>query len=260
MANNSNGSSKRLVSTIGYQYFGRGADGSDKSLSVAYLENNISIGIFSMLPASQQTDRSKFDYNSGHTIYLRGKQAKILARVLRKAAKAISEGELLEPRAISSAGNLIEVASGTHYDMPEGLVIAIYNNINPDKTAEAPATFMFSNEKLIANYDHKSGSYNDDIIDADVDYFIDQLTEFAKGITNAKAHCIKKEFDYNMNRFATRQLEICRALNINIESPIKSRNDWSGGSNYRSQTQSGYNSQHATAISTDDLMNEIAGM
>lgn len=256
MANN--GTTKRLVSTIGYQYFGKGADGSDKSLSVSYLENNISIGIFSMLPASQQTDRSKFDYNSGHTIYLRGKQAKVLSRVIKKACKSMAEGEVFEPRAISSAGNLIEVASAEHYGMSGGLAIAIYNNIKPDKTTDAPATFMFSNEKLIANYDHTSGSYSDDLIDADVDYFIDQLTEFAKGITGAKAHCIKKEFDYNMNKFASRQIEMCRALNINIESPIKARNDWSGGSSYnRSQTQSGYSNQHATSINTDDLMSEI---
>ena len=245
MSNNTTG--KRLVSTIGYQYFGKGSDGSDKSLSV---------GIFSMLPASQQTDKNKFDYNSGHTIYLRGKQAKILARLIKKAAKDISSGESFEPSAISSAGNLIEVASGDHYGMTNGIAIAVYNKINPDKTCGDPATFLFSNEKLITNYDHKTGSYEDGIIDSDVDYFIDQLTEFAKGITNAKAHCIKKEFDFNMNRFASRQIEMCRALNINIESPIRARNDWSGGNNYKSPTQSGYSSSAAN-MSTDDLMNEI---
>lgn len=249
--------SKKLVSTIGYQYFGKGSDGSDKSLSVAYLENNISIGIFSMLPASQQTERNKFDYSSGHTIYLRGKQAKILARVIKKACKNIANGESVEPNAISSAGNLIEIATGDHYGMPGGIAIAIYNKINPDKTCGEPATFLFSNEKLIKNYDNKTGDYEDEFIDSDIDYFVDQLTEFAKGITNAKAHCIKKEFDFNISRFASRQIEMCRALNINIESPIKSRNDWSGGSSYKSPTQSGYSNQNVATMSTEDLMNEI---
>lgn len=256
MANN-NG--KRLVSTIGYQYFGKGKDGSDKSLSVSYLENTISIGIFSMLPPSQQTDKSKFDYASGSTIYLRGKQAKILARLLKKAVKDLANGDVIEPNAISSAGNLIEVASGERYGMANGIAIGIYNNINPDKTCGEAATFLFSSEKLISNYDNLSGKYNDTYIDSDVDYLIDQLTEFAKGITNAKAHCVKKEFDFNMNKFASRQIEICRALNINFESPIRSRNDWSGGSSYKSPTQSGYQSQSA-AMTTDDIMSEIDAM
>lgn len=250
---------KKLVSTIGYQYFGKGADGSDKSLSVAYLENNISIGVFSLLPASQQTDRNKFDYNSGHTIYLRGKQAKTLARLIKKAAKDIINGDSVEPSAISSAENLIEIANGEHYGMSNGVAIAIYNKISPDKTCGEPATFLFSNEKLITNYDHKTGSYSEGIIDSDIDYFVDQLTEFAKGITNAKAHCIKKEFDFNMNKFASRQIEMCRALNINLETPRSARNDWNSGSTYKNPLQSG-GVQSAANMNTDDLLRDIEGL
>lgn len=256
MTNGTN--TKRLVSTIGYQYFGKGADGQDKSLSVAYLENHISIGIFSLLPASQQTDRNKFDYKSGYTIYLKGKQAKTLSRLVKKAAKNILAGEEVEPSAISSAENLIEVANGTHYGMGEGVALAIYNKITPDKTCGEPATFLFSTEKLITNYNHKTGTYGEGLIDSDLDYFVDQLTEFAKGITNAKAHCIKKEFDFNMNRFASRQLEMCKALNINFDTPRSARNDWNNGSTYRNPIQS--NSVHPVAeINTDELLRDIEG-
>lgn len=247
-----NPNSKKLTSTIGYQYFGIGADKSDKALSVAYLENNISIGIFGLLPVSQQTDRSKFDYSNGHTIYLKGKQAKILSRLVRKAAKNIVEGNSVEPTAVSSAGNLIEVANGTTYGLNDGLAIAIYTKINPDKTSDGPAVFQFSNEKLITNYNHKDGSYGEGMIDSDIDYFVDQLVEFAKGITNAKAHCIKKEMSFDMGRFASRQLQCCQALGINLESPYNSKNTWNNNNNY-----SNHASSSAANVSTDDLLREL---
>jgi hypothetical protein len=242
---------KKLTSTIGYQYFGTGVDGSDKALSVAYLENNISIGIFSTLPPSQQTDKFKFDYSKGHTIYLKGKQAKILSRILKKAVKTLSEGGEIEPTAVSSAGNLIEIANGKTYGMDDGIAIAIYTKINPDKTCDDPAVFQFHNENLIANYNHKNGTYDARSIDSDIDYLIDQLTEFAKGITGAKAHCIKKEMSFDMARFASRQLQCMQALGVNIESAHNSRNAWN--SNQQNNAGRGY----STNVSTEDLLSEL---
>lgn len=246
---NTNG--KKLTSSIGYQYFGKGADGSDKSLSVSYLENNISIGIFSLLPESQQTDKSRFDYNSGHVIYIKGKQAKMLAKLIKKC----DEDDGFEPKAISSGSNLIEVARGTNYGMDKGVTIAIYNNINPDKTCEAPATFQFSHEKIISNYKYENGSYDEAYaVNSDIDYFVDQLLEFAKGITNAAAHCIKKEFSFDINKFTSRQLQCCQALGINFETPQSARNSWNN------QQYSNNNHQRASNISTDDLLNELGGL
>ena len=91
---------------------------------------------------------------------------------------------------------------GTRHGMDKGVTIAIYNNINPDKTCEAPATFQFSHEKIISNYNYENGSYDEAYaVNSDIDYFVDQLLEFAKGITNAAAHCIKKEFSFDINKF-----------------------------------------------------------
>lgn len=245
---------KKLTSTIGYQYFGKGNDGEDKSLSVAYLENNISIGIFGLLPASQQTERSKFDYNSGHTIYLKGKQAKTLSRLIKKAAAKIASGEDVIPTSVSSAGNLIEVANASTYGMDNGLAIAIYTKINPDKTSDAPAVFKFQDEKLITNYNHSDGTYGEGSIDSDIDYFVDQLTEFAKGITGAKAHCIKKEMSFDISRFAARQIQCCQALGINLETPHSARVNWNNNGSNNSHVS---NNSVVSNISTADLLNEL---
>lgn len=242
---------RQLVSTIGYQYFGKGADGSDKSLSVAYLENNISIGIFDLLPPSQQTERSKFDYKSGHQIYLKGKQAKTLARLIKKAYANMCEGKDIDPLAINSADNLIEVASGNYYGASDGIAIAIYNEVKPDKTATKPAIFIFGNESLIKNYDYKAGTYEHGTIDADIDYIVDQLTEFAKGITNARSHCIKKEMNFNMNRFTSRQIQMCKALGINLETPRSARTDWNSGNSHSSGS--------VLDVDTESLLNELNG-
>ena len=250
----------KLTSTIGYQYFGKGADGSDKSLSVAYLENNISIGIFSLLPQSQQTDRARFDYNSGNTIYLRGKQAKNLARLLKKAVKSKAEGDAIIPTAVASAHNLIEIADSSEYGMDEGIAIAIYTNINADKTCDAPAVFKFENEKLLTNYNRSNGTYGETLIDSDIDYLIDQLTEFAKGITNASAHCIKKEMSFDIGRIVSRQIQCCQALGINLETAHAARTNWNGGNggynnnNYQSSRSS---STSVSNISTDELLKEL---
>lgn len=246
-----NATNKKLTSTIGYQYYGIGADGSDKALSVAYLENTISIGIFNLLPSSQQTNNSKFDYKQGTTIFLKGKQSKTLSRLIKRAQKKILDGEKFEPAAVSSASNLIEVANGTNYGLGEGLTIAIYSGINANKTCDAPAIFKFNDDKIITSYDHKSGTYSEGTMDADIDYLITQLEEFAKGITNAHAHCIKKEMSFDVSKFASRQIQICQALNINLETASSSKASWNNNWN---------NSSTSTAnMSTADLLNELDG-
>lgn len=245
-----NATNKKLTSTIGYQYYGTGADGSDKALSVAYLENTISIGIFNLLPPSQQTNNSKFDYKQGTSIFLKGKQSKILARLIKRAQKKILDGEKFEPAAVSSASNLIEVANGTEYGLGEGLTLAIYSGINSNKTCDAPAVFKFSDDKIITSYDHKSGTYSEGTMDADIDYIVTQLEEFAKGITGAHAHCIKKEMSFDISRFASRQLQICEALNINLASAGSAKASWNNSFNGAASTAN---------MSTADLLNELDG-
>ena len=227
MANNNGG--QKLVSTIGCQYFGIGEDKNNRSLSVGYLENNISIGIFKPLPQSQQTDKSKFDYTSGSVIYLKGKQAKSLYRLIKKAVSMISDNVDFDPMAISSADNLIEVANGTYYGLNNGIAIAIYNEISQDKTCGEPSVFQFTNESYITKYDRKTGKYELGYIDSDIDYFMDQLHEFSKSINNASSHAIKKEMSFNISRIMSRQLQCCQALGINMDgmSSYKAKTSWS---------------------------------
>ena len=89
---------------------------------------------------------------------------------------------------------------------------------------------------------------------------IDQLTEFAKGITNASAHCIKKEMSFDIGRIVSRQIQCCQALGINLETAHTARTNWNGGNggynnnNYQSSRSS---STSVSNISTDELLKEL---
>ena len=88
---------------------------------------------------------------------------------------------------------------------------------------------------------------------------MDQLTEFAKGITNASAHCIKKEMSFDIGRIMSRQIQCCQALGINLETVHTAKNSWNtnnGGGNYNNY-QSRPSTSSVSNISTDDLLKEL---
>lgn len=242
---------KYLVRTIGNQYYGYGADG-DKALSVNYLENNISIGIHGLLPTSQQSVGSKYDYKSGNFIFLSGKKCKALSRILNKAKNAFENGEKIGSHSIASAVNLIEVCDGTKFGLNEGITLVIYNNLNDDKTSDNFTVFQFRNEDIVTDYDHKTGTYNRSTLDTDVDYFIDNLKEFAKAWCNAQAHFTKKELDFNINRITNRQLQCMEALGIKLDNIRTSKLSWNNSNTNQGTTTS--------VANTEDLLSELEGI
>ena len=242
----------RLVKTIASQYYGMGIN-ENKALSVQYLESNLSLGIHGLLPVSQQSANAKYDYKTGHIIYLAGKKAKILARFIVKAMRALENDEPISSSSISSATNLIEVCDGTKFGLTKGITIAIYNNITENKTTDDYDVFQFRNEDIIVDYDFKTGSYTKNTIDADVDYFVDNLKEFAKACTNAGAHFTKKELDYNIRQITTRQLQCMEALGIKIETAYNSRTNWNSSNNNSAGVV------HST-MSSSDLISELESL
>lgn len=238
--------SKYLVKTIGNQYYGIGTDG-EKSLSVNYLENNLSIGIHGLLPTSQQTSGAKYDYKSGNIIYLTGKKCKALSRLLNKAKIALEEGKKIGSNCISSADHLIEVCDGKKFKLDEGITLVIYNHINENKTSDNFCVFQFRNDDIITDYDVTTGSYGKATLDTDVDFFIDNLKEFSKAWCNAQAHFIKKELDFNMNRMATRQMQCMEALGIKIDTPRSSKLSWNENSG----------SGISQNVNTNDLISQL---
>jgi len=241
--------SKYLVKTIGNQYYGMGLDG-EKSLSIQYLENSLSIGIHGLLnDGTQSSNVAKYDYKSGNIIYLTGKKCKALSRLLNKAKDALDNGKKIGSNCISSATNLIEVCDGKKFNLTEGITLVIYNNINENKTSDNFCVFQFRNDDLITDYDPTTGSYSKSSLDTDVDYFIDNLKEFAKAWCNAQAHFIKKELDFNMNRLASRQMQCMEALGIKIDTPRSSKLSWA--------ENNGSNSGTTQNVNTNDLISQL---
>lgn len=250
--------SKKLVVTNGVQYYGTGLKGVQKAMSTRYLESSIVVSLHSTLPENMQSAGSKYDYKSGLEIYLKAKAAKTLAKVLKKARNYVQEGNEFEPMAISSGANLIEVSDGSAFGFNAGITITIYSDIGADKKTETYDVFQFSNDKVLLSYDRNEGTYNESFVDTDIEYFIDQLSEFAKATSNASAHVYKKEMAFDFNRMMSRQLQIMDKLGI--------QND-----NYRFNGNAGWANKGVSptnptgdagtrSVNTDDLMSELDNM
>ena len=242
----------RLVKTLACQYYGSGIN-ENKAISVQYLESNLSLGIHGLLPVSQQSASSKYDYKTGHIIYLTGKKTKMLARFIVKAMRALENGDDIGSSSISSATNLVEVSDGTKFGLSKGITIAIYNNITENKTTDDYDVFQFRNEDIIIDYDFKTGSYSKNSMDADVDYFVDNLKEFAKAYTNAYAHFTKKELDFNIRQITKRQLQCMEALGIKLETAYNSRTSWNNSNNDSTGAV-------RSTMSSADLINELESL
>lgn len=213
---------RALTSSFGVTYYGEDSK-ENKALSVNYLESSLKISIHR--PASGGDFR--YDYKSGNEIYLREKSAKTLARFIKKAIEARDNQTDFPPVAVSSGNNLIEVSLGKHKGCNTDICVTIYNDIDAEsKKCNNYATFGFRNTSYVAGYNPDDGSYTNEPIDADIDYFYEQLREFSKAASNAHAHMNKKEFKFDMDRIISRQLEVCNALGIKQPNINSSKVNW----------------------------------
>lgn len=239
---------RALTRSFGVNYYGEDAT-ENKALSVEYLENHIKISIHR--PSNGGDYR--YDYKSGNEIYLREKSAKTLARILKKAVEARDNDSLdnFTPASVSSSANLIEVSSGKYHNCNCDICITIYNNIDPEtKKCNNYSTFGFRTTSYVSGYNPEDGSYENIPIDADINYFIDQLIEFSKASTGAYAHVNKKEFKFDMDRIISRQLEICDKLGIRNNDINSNKVSWNNNNGASSSTNS-------IASDTADILADI---
>jgi hypothetical protein len=219
-----NNKKKYVVSTFGEQFYGRDAK-ENKALSTSFYGSCIVVGIHRPLPEGQQ-GTAKYDYKGGTSVFLTGRSAKTLAKILNRARLKLNAGEPFKSEAIPSGSakdNIIEVADGIKYGCtPGSLALAVYKVEN--KKATAMDVFEFKNDPLIVGYD-PSGEYEHSTIDTDAAFFIEQLEDFARGMTNGMVHAQKKENHYTLSKIIERQIQIASALGIKNDTAT-SRTDW----------------------------------
>lgn len=264
MADNTrnNGSNKDgfFVNTKGRNYYGRGQDGAEKALSTNYVNDFIKVGIHNPLPVNKQ-DKQKYDYEVGTTIFLVPKAAYALSKLLKKGVKALENGKKMKS-AISSGANLIEVSTGGRFNTEEGvLTLTIFGKLNENKTPEIYDIFQFNNEVLINDYDVTSNGavYDLDSMSIDVEYFYEQLHDFAVSMANGSVHAHKREHKWLLDRFAARQLSIAEKLGIamDISKGGGKSNQVSWGTNSSSKTES---PQIESITSSADLESAISAI
>lgn len=243
-----NNSKKNLTRTFGIQYYGDGIDGSRVALNVEYFETNVKIGIH---PEIQSTGR--YDYKVGNEIFLREKNVKTLARLLKKIIQTVEAGNNFKSVAVTSAANLIQISEGSKLGCPNcSIAIEICNDIDPDTMKPGSrAVFGFRNTDIVSEYDASTGAYDRIPIDSDIVYFLEQLQEAAKAFTNAYAHINRKENRFDMDRLISNQLTILNGLGVKPSSSYQSKNFWN---NSNSKSSGG---STLSLESSADIMNEI---
>ena len=247
-----NPTAKKLISTNSFQYFGKGADNNDRAMSTAFLESNFKISIHQVLPPSEQTQTSKFNYKMGPVVYLSPKKCRMLLKLIKKW-----KDDPDTPLAVNSSKSLIEISNGAKFGT-SGFTLTIYNDINADRTCDNFDSFIFSeNDEYISNYDNEHGSYDRCYMQSDIEIFMDQLKEFATVSSCAVAHTVHKELGFSFNGLAAKQLQIMEKLGIRSST-------YSGGSNnyYSSNPFKSNNDETSSSqmMSTDDIMKELDNM
>jgi hypothetical protein len=243
---------KSVAATIGTTYYGNNGRES-VALATRFYGNTMVIGIHPLLPESKQTQNSKYDYKSGIEMYLRPKACKTLARLLKQAVYSRAKGEKIKSKSIPTGSNLIEVCRGEKYGCEEGsIAIVAHKDIDPETKKPAILDiFAFKDDIIISEFDPQEGVYTSEKIDVDVDYLIDQLEDFARGMSNGYIHAMKKENKYDMDRIISNQLLIMNSLGIKNDTAV-GRADWS--------TSGDSDGSVIYSTNTSDLINEINNM
>ena len=249
MENNNN--KKNLTRTFGIQYYGEGINGSRESLNVEYFENNIKIGIHPEIPST-----GRYDYKVGNEIFLREKNVKTLSRLLEKAIKASEAGESFKPIGVPSASNFIQITPGSKVGCPNcSIALEICNDIDPNTMkCQSRAVFGFRNSDMIGDYDFTTGTYEKYAVNSDVVYFLEQLKEASKALTNAYAHVHRKENRFDMDRLISNQLTILNQLGVNPTTSMSSKNSWN---NSNKAFNGGGQGQTLSLDEASDILDEI---
>lgn len=250
-----NPNSRKLTTSNGIQYYGIGLKNAQKALSTGYLEKSISISMHSQLPENMQTPSSKYDYKSGLCVYLKPSAAKTLAKLGRRFANALAEGNETDDVAVTTGTNVIGICDGTKFGLSVGFTLYICSDIQSNKTTDTYDVFQFTNTKYLRNYDRSAGTYDEGTISADVDCFLDQLNDFSRNCSNAAAHIVKAEFAYDLNRQRSNMLQVMDKLGI---QPTDYK--FSAGSSWVNKDVKPASSQSVETMSTDDLMSELDNM
>lgn len=250
-----NNERKSVVNTFGEQYYGKDSN-ENKALATRFFGDKMVLGIHRLLPESKQTQSSKYDYKNGTEVFLRPKAAKTLARLLSTAEKCRVSGEEIKVKGLPSGPNVIEVGPGKRYGCNDGTVcIAVYKDIDPEtKKTDIVDVFEFKDDVLISNYNNEIGTYDEERINVDIDYLIDQLKDFAKGMSNGSIHASRTANKFDMDRMMSRQLQMMEALGIKNDTATTRTNwngNWKSGSNNTSSTYS---------QTSSELLSEIEAM
>lgn len=101
--------------------------------------------------------------------------------------------------------------------------LAIFNNVNPDRTCTNIHTFQFQITTSIDNYDPQSGNFTVKEVQGQLYLFIETLAAFDNVIGGACAHSVKNISNYNYNQIMNHLKAIAIKVGASIQTNYTSQ-------------------------------------
>lgn len=195
-------------------------------LAVKYFDTTVAVGIHLPLPGQENEEYPKYDYKNGAMCYLQARDCKAIAKRGRKTLEKYEETGEFEGFAIPLKTGLIEFATArelkgklkglTAEVDPDDICAVIYTNMNEKKQTDIYMVHVFLREKVIKNYNPEAGGFDFDEQQADFDYFLDAMHDYAKAATGGYSHVHQNNTKYTRQKFERMAFALAMALGVDL--------------------------------------------
>ena len=148
---------------------------------------------------------------------------------------AMKETNAFTSTAVTVGSNkdcLVEISNGRNINMPAGIYLVIYKNLDSGKRTNIMEFYPFTSTKVLLDYDHNTGAGREDIrANGDFKKFCFGVKEAAKAFTMAAAHAVIEAKKYDKMATFMALSAIGAALGVDMNKQLQEKRS-SGQASY----------------------------
>ncbi len=117
---------------------------------------------------------------------------------------------------------IIEISNGSNINMPAGIYLCIYKNLDPNKRTNNMEIYPFNSTKVLYDYNHTTGAANEEIKHlGNFKKFIVILREAANAFTMSQAHAIKEASKNEVFGIVEGLARISASMGIDVSKTVE---------------------------------------
>jgi hypothetical protein len=233
----------------------------------------------SICVGKQSGERTDFDWKNGVIAYLQPKNCMTIYKKGTKALSKYEDGGKFEGFGLGLKKGLLEIASAKELKgklknlkgevNPDDICLVIYTNMDDNKRTDEYLIHVFNKDKIVKGYSPDHGKYTSEDTNTEFEYFLENMLEFAKAMTNATAHGIKNEGKFQRERFERMIMAFAETIGVDLGKPSQGSDKSVGsGSSWKnnerpttiSQRESNHSIPEIVEASDDDVEEMIRKM